>query len=274
MANILATSIPNMRRIHGSVPYGASEIGQFRPHHSSPTTLKQTSQTSDRKTPPWMRLLPSNINADVRPPRHSVLERRLSFPFIEHTRYSTPFSTPMEFPQSSEVQAAELAEALQVLAQRGRNMAARRKVQNLPWIGALAPPPDRKVRFIVSPLTSKSEMPTPELTQSPLTPASTRSEAQHASSHRRVTPVTPVPLNSRFLCATIDTTWGKQDVSTSQKQTRSLKRRLINSIDPQEGPFTSSYALSHGCKSSDATSAAKPTILKELSRFFASSTGK
>ena len=50
--------------------------------------------------PSWMHLLPSQVNSDVKPPRHSVLQRRRTFPYFESTRYSTPFSTPPEFPRT------------------------------------------------------------------------------------------------------------------------------------------------------------------------------
>lgn len=46
--------------------------------------------------PQWMRLLPSNVNPHVKPPKHSVLHRRSTYPYIEHTRYSISDTTPPE----------------------------------------------------------------------------------------------------------------------------------------------------------------------------------
>jgi hypothetical protein len=60
----------------------------------------------------WMKLLPSEVIPHIKPPPHSVLQRRNSFPYIEHTRYSTPFTTPPLFPRSLTLQRAELARAI------------------------------------------------------------------------------------------------------------------------------------------------------------------
>ena len=46
-----------------------------------------------------MELLPSRRNFDVKSPTYSVFQRRRTFPYFESTRYSTPFSTPPEYPQ-------------------------------------------------------------------------------------------------------------------------------------------------------------------------------
>lgn len=51
-----------------------------------------------------MRLLPSNINPHIKPPSHSALHRRSTFPYIQHTRWSpsnlTPSLTPPETPKA------------------------------------------------------------------------------------------------------------------------------------------------------------------------------
>ncbi len=63
-----------------------------------------------RAMPQWMSLLPSNRNAHVRPPRHSALHRRSSFPYFQSTRYSSPFSTPVGWPITEEVNGSAKAE--------------------------------------------------------------------------------------------------------------------------------------------------------------------
>ena len=63
-----------------------------------------------RAIPQWMSLLPSNRNAHVRPPPHSALHRRSSFPYFQSTRYSSPFSTPIEWPKTQDPNSRALAE--------------------------------------------------------------------------------------------------------------------------------------------------------------------
>lgn len=66
--------------------------------------LKQNIST----VPPWMSLLPSNRNSHVKPPKHSALHRRLTYPYFETTRYSTPFTTPPQWPTTGDVSGTPL----------------------------------------------------------------------------------------------------------------------------------------------------------------------
>jgi hypothetical protein len=58
--------------------------------------LKSTSVS--RVLPAWMALLPSQKNAGIHPPKHSVLQRRSTFPYFETTRMSTPQDSPSPTP--------------------------------------------------------------------------------------------------------------------------------------------------------------------------------
>ena len=63
--------------------------------------LVRTAQPS-RPLPAWMSLLPSNVNSHVRPPNHSVLPRRMSFPAYSSSSNSTPNMNPLEWPVSQD----------------------------------------------------------------------------------------------------------------------------------------------------------------------------
>lgn len=54
--------------------------------------------TASRSLPAWMSLLPSQKNAEIHPPKHSVLQRRSTFPYLETTRMSTPDDSPVRTP--------------------------------------------------------------------------------------------------------------------------------------------------------------------------------
>lgn len=58
--------------------------------------LKSTS--ASRPLPAWMSLLPSQKNANIHPPKHSILQRRSTFPYFETTRMSTPQHSPVHTP--------------------------------------------------------------------------------------------------------------------------------------------------------------------------------
>jgi hypothetical protein len=51
-----------------------------------------------------MKLLPSYRDPASRPPRYSILHRRNSFPYFYCTRYSTPYTTPPEWPTKTDGQ--------------------------------------------------------------------------------------------------------------------------------------------------------------------------
>jgi hypothetical protein len=112
---------PNRNRrklvVHISVTRPLDHNRKLKPQNGKPSTdqvpkkYKPPPVQDARRPPKWMELLPSNVNPHVRPPRHSILQRRLSFPYIEHTRYSTPFMTPLEYPEGSQkVESAVVAE--------------------------------------------------------------------------------------------------------------------------------------------------------------------
>lgn len=58
--------------------------------------LKCTS--TSRSLPAWMSLLPSQKNAEIHPPKHSIMQRRSTFPYFETTRMSTPQDSPARTP--------------------------------------------------------------------------------------------------------------------------------------------------------------------------------
>jgi hypothetical protein len=87
------------------VEWTTPRVSIFKPlqmeHQSVYTDLPKPLDVPGQK-PSWMSLLPSNRNPHVRPPCHSALQRRSSFPYFSCTRYSTPFSTPPETPTTQD----------------------------------------------------------------------------------------------------------------------------------------------------------------------------
>lgn len=266
----------NTGRTHLPGPHGISDGGQSSPGAIQPPcdTLPQASPSTDRKAPGWMLLLPSNINADVRPPRHSVLERRLSFPYFEHTRYSTPFSTPPEFRKGSDMQAAELAKALQELTQQSRSHGPHKTVPNSLQREYYAGAPYRKVKFNLPPLSSTIEIPTPGLTQSPATPVSAPAGIHHLQSHGHWTPDTAAPINDSPSYAINSTPLDQRNALTRPKQMTILQPRLRKPVDYQNDSLGGSYRPASSPRSNDASSPVKPAFLRELSSFLASRKGK
>ena len=258
------------------VQYRISKIDHIPPAaaHRPEDTLERAPQTTCPKPPIWMRLLPSNVNADVRPPRHSVLERRLSFPYIEHTRYSTPFSTPTEYRKGSDVQAAELSKALQELPQQLQSIARRRTVQISSQTSTFPRPTRKRVKFDSVNLTSRIDMPTPDLTQSPSTPVSAFPRAHQPRSHGPGTPDTPAPIGRPSSCALEIKSSGKQDVPNPQNEMAPLQRTHGKPIEFLGAPLSGFYTSASAPEARVASFAVKPTFLKELSSFFASRTGK
>lgn len=232
-AKTFASSL-NAGRTHLQAPCWIPEVDQTRrgAPHLPQDSLKHTPRASYQKLPAWMRLLPSNVNANVQTPRHSVLERRLSFPYIEHTRYSTPFSTPTEFRNGSDVQAAELSEALQGLVHRSVTHEPPRIVP----ISPDAQTAPRKVRFNLLSSGSTMTMPTPDLVHSPVTPTSAPRRMHHLRSHRPGTPESPVSVNHHLSHAINSTPLDQPNVPTSPQQLTFLQRRLSKPINFQEDP--------------------------------------
>ena len=66
-----------------------------------------------------MCLLPSNVNPHIKPPSHSTLHRRSTFPYIEHTRWSPPNDkptlTPPKTPKAHAKDALRMSVAMQVI---------------------------------------------------------------------------------------------------------------------------------------------------------------
>jgi hypothetical protein len=53
-----------------------------------------------RPVPPWMSLLPSNVNPHIKAPTKSSISRRITFPSYSSCSESTPYMTPLEWPIS------------------------------------------------------------------------------------------------------------------------------------------------------------------------------
>jgi hypothetical protein len=76
--------------------------------------LKNTS--AFRLLPAWMSLLPSQKNAEIHPPKHSILQRRSTFPYFETTRMSTPQQSPAHTPPEDLSTASDTLESTPIAA--------------------------------------------------------------------------------------------------------------------------------------------------------------
>lgn len=249
-------------------PKPLASVSSFDPvatELTSPTTdsLKTLPNDGRRPVPAWMKLLPSNVNSDIHPPHHSVLQRRLSFPFVEHTRYSSPFSTPPEFPRSQDLQVEELARALKTVPE-----SAPRKRDGLTLVNTVSgsltywrssPHPSRQNSWrrynmdnTVGSTTLRQKLATSYPASLPLTPPMTPTQGVETPS---------IPLIE------------KQDIGKAQKQSASLRRRLSKSIKPSS-ILAKCEQPQHSRNVRDSISHAKPPFFSELSGFFATRTGK
>ena len=106
-------------RIHLDSPLDQKKDYHFPGYDKRRTPHNITSNPSETLSgrPAWMRLLPSNINPHVKPPSHSALHRRSTFPYIQHTRWSpsnrTPNLTPPETPKAQGQNALTMSTAMQ-----------------------------------------------------------------------------------------------------------------------------------------------------------------
>jgi hypothetical protein len=252
-------------------------ISLFNPLESRSTdkhrdTLKAVSLENGGVKPPWMKLLPSNINADVHPPKHSVLQHRPSFPYIEHTRYSSPFSTPPEHRKDSDVQAKDLSKALQSLPQRQRTIAHGRRARTTSrkQIASRL----RGVAFEISLGRAQDPRPTRDFTlSSPPNLSLTKVEELPPSSVDETPPTSPFD-SYRLAEADSPVTVMKKDVLALRGKNEALKRRLTKHLEVGATEHALQNSPPDGKRPIVAPVSAKPTFLTELSSFFASRAGK
>lgn len=238
----------------------------FRPSDQ----LKVVPLSRPRATPDWMRLLPSRVNPEIHPPRHSVLERSPSFPFIEHTRYSTPFSTPPEFPRSQSLQAVDLVRALSHFSRPPvphtiPTQSPKAKKKHLAR-RASAPNPHRR------PLAVPRLSPMPEV-DTPAPSLSTQPAIAVPTSLPPTPPATPPPNRISRSTSISQTGMTKHDLKESAAHTRALRRRLSK---PTKTPSSAMTSDSGNASTNVQTKIRylKPSFVRELFGFFASREGK
>lgn len=83
-------------RISLEAPLDRREDYHFQGYYEQQNEYRTRNEQATAWQPRWMCLLPSNVNPDVKPPKHSALHRRVTYPYFEHTRYSVSDSTPPE----------------------------------------------------------------------------------------------------------------------------------------------------------------------------------
>lgn len=256
--------------------------------------LKSTSVA--RPLPAWMSLLPSQKNPNVHPPKHSVLQRRLTFPYFESTRMTTPndsqAQTPPEKNQVSTVAGKCCLTVGVTMGARG-NSSQPRKYPRVPGS------PTRPETFslnqsLISFIESQEVTPDHHMSyvqERSLCPSAYAVKPSINFSHPRR------PLTAQSAPSVIDDV---QKAAGVERVRRRLKKRVTaqkaNEVIPKQPdeerrrshPWklnwsngTSPEESLHECTKNDHTTEpsqdllpAKSPFLKELSGFFASRAGK
>jgi hypothetical protein len=242
------------------------------PPHPPDDSLKRLPTHTPVLRTRWMELLPSNVNAEICPPKHSILDRRPSFPYIEHTRYSTPFTTPPEHQKSSEVQAEELSAALESLSRRPHTIShGKRRV----WPAMANTTLPRRVKFSSS-HGLRNQPATPDVAFCPALPS--RRDSTHGSRQKSKPPpsslVTESKIGRHLSSPGSGKSFQKHDISVARAQTVTLRDRLSNPLNPDTHNAGQETEYSQSRRTSGSLPKRKPTLVKELSDFFASRTGK
>jgi hypothetical protein len=204
-----------------------------------------------RRRPSWMKLLPSNVNVAMRPPTHSVLERRVSFPYFQSTRFSTPFMTPPEYPAIDPDYALAVSTA----------------VQGVPdvWKSNQAPTPARSFRSISIPHSYAPSARRKRPPQTPTTRETVQNSYELAQSH-----------------TTDDKMLPEQQVSSPEaepQRRRSGSSRMSQNLKLRTRDSLTQVDIGYGRRShtpipDQTISPAKPPFYSELSGFFTTRAGK
>ena len=207
-----------------------------------------------RRPPPWMRLLPSNVNSTVRPPTHSALQRRLTFPYFQSTRLSSPFSTPPEYALGTG-DALALSTAVQGFSEEARRTSA--------------PAALRPLRTSSAP-TSRAIAEKRQRRQLPL------HQTQRLPNFHDLLPSLHVAHEHedppKSLVTEIDTSKVKKRDSLSFRKSHRLRRTLQK--HPSTRPESACGGRAHTAVPQQTITPAKPAFYKELSGFFATRAGK
>jgi hypothetical protein len=219
----------------------------------------------------WMNWLSSKVIPHVKPPSHSILHRRNSFPYIEHTRYSTPFSTPPLFPESLTLQRLELERDMANLG----NRAIRRPRDQfclgiLPTLAGseLKNQPAQRASYgndtakdlITPPLTNAKSLQT---VGSPFTPV------LHPSPTRKPQKTEGSPLRLRTMREDIRLISADRSSTPPLWSSNPVKQSPTDVLHQRLGVSSREMESTSGAHSSYNTE-----VLNELSDFFASRSGK
>ena len=229
------------------------QLNSTRPDHSRTDSSHQHDAVGRR--PAWMNLLPSNVNGDIRPPTYSAMHRRLSFPYFQSTRLSTPFSTPPEYPPGGSEYALAVSNATEgvpeeLIVTPVTSHIHPSRSRSTPHSYAFAGRRQRGNLRIdhSSPITNFQDLP------------ASLYEVHEPGDHPRRDQVAGSPTEMQL----------KREMVAPSSQ--SHKRRLSQRETSATQPDASCHA--HTPIAAHAITAAKPPYYKELSGFFATREGK
>jgi hypothetical protein len=253
--------------------------------------LKSTN--TPRRLPAWMSLLPSHRNSNVHPPKHSVLQRRSTFPYFETTRMSTPHDSPAPTPPESSnnnevIQSTPVVNLeTQPCSERTRPQLSSSWIKpqlsssNLSFVSFVDNQPDDPDHhmgyvpekslcpsaYVVLPSINFSRSRQPSIAKSaPSVIDMPRNPNRNTRSRRRLSKRFPVK-------SVVKVTAVPEIPERTRRRSRPWKLDWSRSTSPEES-LEECSKTNHTPEPSQDIEAAKPPFLKELSSFLSSRAGK
>ena len=247
-----------------------------------------------KRLPAWMSLLPSHRNPNVHPPKHSVLQRRSTFPYFETTRMSTPHESPVRTPPPEIMASANVEQSTPIVNLGTRPSAEKTQPQlssswirpqlsssNLSFVSFVDNQPEDP-DYHMDYVPEKSLCPSAYVVQPSLTLSRSRQPSiaksapsvidmpQNADRHQR----SRRRLSKRFpVKGVVKVTPVPGIPERPRRRSRPWKLDWSRSTSPEED-LEECSKTNHTPEPSQDIEAAKPPFLKELSSFLTSRAGK
>lgn len=246
-----------------------SYVSLYHPLQPEFSSIKAKTSPLTRVMPQWMTLLPSNRNAHLPPPTHSALHPRTSYPFFDSTRYSSPFSTPPEWPRTQSQEDSPVIKANRPASVKEKHAVHYSTLLSGKWPSSsllLANHNDEIAPSHSIPVGQVAPPDTLDLSLSNevkiLATSPERTTINRALDRPSVDHVPPAYTESTLTCP--DKT--RRDVATGD-----AAQRLMEPIKSQESmTINASIVRAQPAAESSTRARHKPALFQELSGFFAS----
>ena len=254
--------------------------------------LKSTS--ASRPLPAWMSLLPSQKNAEIHPPKPSILQRRSTFPYFETTRMSTPQDSPARTPPTEMSTTKDVAQSTPlVIPEIGSSREQSRPRLPSSWIKPQLSSTNLSFDSFVNNQPEGSDHRMDYVPEKPLCPSAyvvqpsiNFSRPRRPSMAKSAPSVIDMPryvdkekrarkrLSKRFPAKRADEVTAVPKISERpRRKSRPWKLDWSRSTSPKENS-EQCPKTHHTPEPSQDIEAAKPPFLKELSGFLAGRAGK